>query len=110
MALDILCSKLHATMLTKSVFFLLYWRVGKEDHRQRWYHHRQGVGPALVRHRGSLYRPQVPVATAPVGPGITVEHFAPHAPAWGAHPIVRTRYRREVAHHQQRRLGSLPLA
>src|SRR4030095_335522 len=110
MALDILYSKLHATTLAESVLFFPYWRTGEEDHRQWRYHQRQGVGPALVRHRDSLYCSQVPVATSPIGSGITVEHFAPHAPAWGAYPIIRARYRREVAHHQQRRLGSLTLA
>src|SRR4029453_6109223 len=110
MALDILQSKLHATTLKESVLCRLTWRAGEEDHRQRWYHYRQGVGPALVRHRGRLYRSQVPVAASPVGPGITVERFAPHGPAWSAHPVIRTRYRREVADHQQKRLGSLTLA
>src|SRR5262249_9790048 len=83
---------------------------GEEDHRQWRHHQHQGIGPAVVRHRGGLYRSQVPVAASPVGSGIAVEHFAPHPPAWCSYPIVRTRYWREVADHQQRRVGSLPLA
>src|SRR2546428_11116559 len=97
-------------MMTKSMLGVLSWKASEEDYGQWRYHHRQGVGPAVIRHRGSLYRSQVPVATSPIGPGIAVEHFAPHAPAWCSYPIVRTRYRREVADHQQRRLGSLTLA
>src|SRR5262245_41274305 len=110
MALDILCSKLHATMLTELVLCCLSWKTGEEDHRQRRYHQHQGIGLAVIRHRGSLYRSQVPIAASPVGLGIAVEHFAPHAPAGGSYPIVRTRYRREVADHQQRRSGGLTLA
>src|SRR5918999_5247444 len=110
MALPIVHSKLHATMLTAPVLCVLYCRAGKEDDRQRRYRQRQGVRPAMVRHWGSLHRSQVPVAASPVVPGIAVEHFAPHALAWHSHAVIQTRYWREVADHQQTSLGSLTLA
>ena len=64
----------------------------------------------MVWHRGGLHCPQVAVAAAPVVPGIAIEHFVPHPCAGGSHLIVQTWDRREVANHQQRRLGRLPLA
>src|SRR5262252_5989110 len=110
MALDISCSKLHATMLTELVLCFLSCKAGEEDHRQWRYHQHQGIRSAVVRYRGGFHRSQIPVAASPVGPGIAVEHFAPHAPTRCSHPIVRTRYRGEVADHQQRCMGSLALA
>src|SRR5215510_8611442 len=101
-ALDILWGKLHAIMLVEPRLGLFSWKSGEEEHCQRRYHQRQGVGLAVVRHRGGLHRSQVPIATSPIGSSITVEHFAPHTPVWGSYSIVRTRYRREVAHHQHR--------
>src|SRR2546429_9454209 len=72
MALDIVHSKLHATIITEPMLCMLSWKAGEKDHGQRRYHHFQGIRSAAIRHPGSLYRPQAPAAASPAGPGIAV--------------------------------------
>ena len=64
----------------------------------------------MVWYWGGLHCSHVSVTAPPVVLGIAIEHFVPHTLAGGSYLIVQTRYRCEVADHEQRRLGRLPLA
>src|SRR5215471_5670014 len=64
----------------------------------------------MVWDRGRLHLALIAIATPLIVSGIAVEHLTPHAAVWRPNLVVETRYRREVADHQDAVAGRPALA